>query len=402
MRSGRVATVSLGFLLGSLPGGAQEGGPTPYKPARAEPLEFHGPGREQPEPDIDEVLLGWFGPGDPDHPTGGEFWRGAVLAVEQLNGEGGHQGQPFRLEAGWSENPWGTGVVRVTRMVLQDGAWALLGAIDGASAHLAEQVALKARVCLLSSGSTDDTAHMASVPWYFSLLPSDEAQMPVLAGALEAAAGGGPFAVVAAAEHDAHAALVTLRKVLAGRRLTPATLLEFDPVDGDLAPEAARLLEGHPRVVMVLAPPAPGARLVAALRRRGFGGLVIGGAPLALNAFGRAAGPASEGVVVPLLWQPSGRWDSFARMYENRWKGRPDHAATWSYDAVRLVAEAVGRAGLNRVRIRDALRQLGPWTGAGGVVQWDPLGRNEAPVGLATWTGGQLRPKGPPDSMERR
>jgi branched-chain amino acid transport system substrate-binding protein len=88
-------------------------------------------------------------------------------------------------------------------------------------------------------------------------------------------------------------------------------------------------------------------------------------------------------------------------MYENRWGERPDHAATWSYDAVRLVARAVDRAGLNRARIRDAVRELSPWTGVGGVVRWDALGRNEGPVGLATWVGGQLRPTRPPDSMER-
>jgi branched-chain amino acid transport system substrate-binding protein len=376
--------------------------PEEYKRAGEEALEYRGSGRELPEPDVDEVVLGWFGPGDPDDPTGGGFWRGAALAVEELNGEGGDRGRPYRLQPGWSENPWGTGVVLVTRMVFEHGAWALLGAVDGASAHLAEQVALKTRVTLLSSGSTDDTAHMASVPWFFSLVPSDEVQMPVLVTALAAATRGGPFAVAAAAEHDAHAALVELRPGLASRRLTPSTLLEFDPVEGDLGPVAARLLEGSPGAIVVLAPPAPAARLVGALRGHGYTGEVIGGAPLALNAFRRAAGDAAEGVVVPLLWQPSPRWDSFARMYENQWGERPDHAATWSYDAVRLVAEAVDRAGLNRARIRDAVRDLSPWTGAGGVVRWDALGRNEGPVGLATWAAGRLRPTTPPDLMERR
>jgi branched-chain amino acid transport system substrate-binding protein len=390
-------------LAGSLPAGAQEAAPPePWKEAGKAPLEFRGPGRENPEPDVAEVALGWFGPGDPDHATGGDFWRGAILAVEQLNGGDAFRHRPVRLHSAWSENPWGTGIGELSAMVLKGRAWALLGAIDGASAHLAEQVALKARVTLLSSGSTATTAHMASVPWYFSLVPTDDAQAPVLVEALGEAAAGGPFAVAAAAEHDAHAALVELRDTLAEKRLTPATLLEFDPVEEDLGAVAGRLLEGAPRAIVVLAPPGPGARLVRALRGRGFAGTLIGGAPLALNAFARRVGEAGEGVVVPLLWQPSPRWDSFARMYENRWRERPDHAATWSYDAVRLVADAVQRAGLNRARVRDAVRGLAPWKGAGGVVRWDALGRNRAPVGLARWTRGQLRLVPPPDSMERR
>lgn len=364
----------------------------PYKETGEAPLEYLGPGREIPEPEVEEVVLGWFGPGDPDDPTGGDFWRGAILALEELNEKGGHQGRPFRLVSGWSSNPWGTGVVQVTRMVFDRGAWAILGAIDGAAAHLAEQVALKARVTLVSSGSTDETAHMASVPWMFSCLPSDRAQAPVLAGVLTTAAAGGPFAIAAAAEHDAHAALVELRRALSARRLTPATLLEFDPRGGDLGPLAARLLTSRPEAIVVLAPAEAAARLVVALRGRGFAGALIGGPTLALNAFARRAGESAEGVVVPLLWEPSAEWDSFARVYENRWREPPDHAAAWSYDAVHLAADAVRRAGLNRVRIRDAVRALAPRPGVAGTVRWNALGQNEGPVGLAAWARGRLRP----------
>lgn len=383
----------LALVLAGVLGWAQEpAAPEPWKQAGEEPLEYRGPGREAPEPQVDEVVLGWFGPGDPDHPAGGSFWRGAVLALEELNEGGGYRGRPFRLRPGWSESPWAAGVVEVTRMVYEDGVWAILGGIDGASAHLAEQVALKARVTLLSSGSTDKTANMASVPWFFSLLPSDAVQMPVLVAALADAAAGDPFAVAAAAEHDAHAALVELRRALSPRRLTPTSLVEFDPKEPDLGPLAGRLLQGQPRAVVVLAPPEAAARLVTALRRAGFGGPLLGGAPLGLASFGTTARGAGEGVVVPLLWEPSPEWDSFAEMYENRWEGPPDYAAARSYDAVRLVADAVQRAGLNRARIGDAIRQGAPWRGVAGIVRWNALGQNEGPVGLARWTGGRLRP----------
>jgi branched-chain amino acid transport system substrate-binding protein len=341
---------------------------------------------------VDEVVLGWFGPGDPDHPTGGDFWRGALLALEEVNADGGYRGRPFRLVPGWSTTPWGTGVVQVTKLVYEHGAWAILGAIDGAATHLAEQVALKTRVTLLSTGSTDETANMASVPWMFSCLPSDEAQAPLLAAALAAAADGGPFVVAAASDHDAHATLVALRRALSARRLTPTSLVEFDPIERDLGPLATRLLDVGPRAAVVLAPPDAAARLVGELRRHGFAGPLIGGPRLALSSFGRAAGERSEGVVVPLLWTPSVEWDSFARMYENRWGEPPDHAATWSYDAVRLIADAVRHTGLNRARIRDAVRGLAPWPGVGGAVRWNALGQNEGPVGLATWTRGRLQP----------
>jgi ABC-type branched-subunit amino acid transport system substrate-binding protein len=379
----------------------QADGQAPFKQAGEAPLEYRGPGREAPEPDVEEVVLGWFGPGDPDHPTGGDFWRGATLALEVVNREGGYRGRPFRLHPGWSEDPWGTGVVEVTRMVYEHGAWAIVGAIDGAATHLAEQVALKARITLVSSGSTDKTANLASVPWMFSCLPSDEVQAPVLAQAVADVAGDGRFVVVAATDHDSHAALVELRRALAVRGLTPSTLVEFDPVRQDLGALGGRLLEIDPRAVVVLAPPEAGARLVTEVRGRGFAGGLIGGGALALASFGRAAGEAAEGLRVPLLRERSDRWDTFVRMYDNRWGEPPDHGAAQSYDAVRLVVEATRRAGLNRARIRDAVRDIAPWRGVAGIVRWDALGRNERPVGLATWTGGRLQPIAAPDSRER-
>jgi ABC-type branched-subunit amino acid transport system substrate-binding protein len=373
---------------------------TPYKKAGQAPLDFRGPGREGTDPPVDEVRLGWFGPGDPDHPSGGEFWRGASLAIEELNRDGGYRGKPFRLVPGWSDSPWAAGVVLVTRMAYEQHVWAILGAIDGASAHLAEQVALKAWVPLVTSGSTDGTANLASVPWFFSCLPSDERQAPWIVGALVRSAGSGPFAIATAAEHDAHAALVAVQRELGRRRLTPVTLLEFDVRDPEPGALAARLIGTRARAVLVLAPPGTAGRLVAALRARGFAGAVIGGATLALGAFRRAAGPSAEGVVVPRLWQPSPEWDSFARMYENRLGEPPDYAAGQSYDAVRLTAEAVRRAGLNRARVDDALRALAPWRGVTGLVEWDALGRNERPVGLAVWSAGRLVPV-PPTRGER-
>jgi len=51
------------------------------------------------------------------------------------------------------------------------------------------------------------------------------------------------------------------------------------------------------------------------------------------------------------------------------------------------VASAMRKAGLNRARIRDAVRALAPWPGASGDVTWDALGRNERVVALGVWRG---------------
>lgn len=375
---------ALALLLAWAAGGfAQE----PYRGSGQEPLDFRGPGRDTPAPDVDEVLLGWFGPGDAAHPEFGDFWRGATLALEQENAAGGYREKPFRLLPAWSESPWKAGVLDVARLVQQQGAWAVLGGVDGTTTHLAVQLALKSHFLLLSPGSSDPTADAANVPWLFSLAPSDRAIAPLLAGVADRA---GRFAVLAGTDHDSHATLVELRRALRDRPTGPTAVVEVAPEE-DAAEAVARVLAGRPQALIVLAPAVRGGQLVAALREAGFSGTIAGGAPFGRAAFARAAGAAAEGVLAPDAGVGSGpASETFLRAYEARWAERPDAAAVHGYDALRLTAAAVRRAGVNRARIRDEIRALSPWTGASGTVRFDPRGRREAAVALGVWRGGRL------------
>jgi branched-chain amino acid transport system substrate-binding protein len=338
------------------------------------------------------VVIGWFGPGDPGHPEFGDYWRGAVLALEQENAAGGYRGKPFRLEPAWSDSPWKAGVVDVARLVQERGARAVIGGVDGTTTHLAVQLALKSHFLLLSPGSTDVTTDDANVPWLFSLPPSDAAVSVAIAEAVFETASGGPFAVVASTDHDAHAALVAARRALGARGLSPATLVESPAVDPDLPALAQDLLRQRPRALVVLAPATVAGPIVAAVRRAGFVGTIVGSATLGRAAFARSAGEAADGV---LAWAPPEAgvgWDAFSDTAERRWGEPPDEAAARGYDAVRLVAAAVRRAGLNRARIRDAIRELSPWLGVSGRVRWDARGRNDGSVRRARWSGGRLVP----------
>ena len=85
--------------------------------ARKHQTNYAGPGREKSPPtDIRQISIGYFGPSTASHPEGGDMWRAASLAIEEANRSGGYKGLPFRLVAGWSDNPWGTGVSKVVRM----------------------------------------------------------------------------------------------------------------------------------------------------------------------------------------------------------------------------------------------------------------------------------------------
>jgi ABC-type branched-subunit amino acid transport system substrate-binding protein len=281
-------------------------------------------------------------------------------------------------------------VADLAKLVYRDGVWAVVGGVDGTTTHLAEQIVVKGRLPLVSPGGTDPSVNFTSVPWMFTLLPTDDRLAPILADAVVDGAGQAGWAVVTTSDRDTRIAWRAVRAVLAAQRLcAPAQQLVVSVASPDYGGAAADVARTGARAVLVLAGARDAARIVRALRAAGFSGTIVGGAPVGRRVFGEEAGPAAEGVVFPRLFDPEApEAAAFSRAYATRWGGSPDYLAAHAYDAVRLVADAVRRAGPNRALIRDALVALAPWPGTAGTVSWDPTGRCTRPAGLGVWRAG--------------
>ena len=368
----------------------------PFFNARAHQTEYVGPGREIPPPeDIEEVRIGYFGPTDPQHPTAGAMWLAATLAVEEANQAGGYDGRPFRLITSWSENPWGTGIKGVTRLVYTDKVWAIVGAPDGPSAHLVEQVVAKARLAFVNPVSTDKTTNLANVPWIFSCAPGDHLVAPVLADAIVSRTDGQGIALVAATDHDSRQFTTELLASLHRLKAFPTLRLDLRPGSTDLDLPLQRLRGSEPAVVALIAGPADSARFVSAWRDEGLVQPVFGGPSMGHRLFAKLAGESADGVVFPLLWHAGidgKRSGGFARRLAERFGVEPDYTAAYTYDATSLLIAAVRQAGLNRAEIRDCVRELSPWLGVSGTITWDPAGHNSRAVGLGTVQDGRVTP----------
>ncbi|MGB6854627.1 MAG: ABC transporter substrate-binding protein, partial [Thermoanaerobaculia bacterium] len=373
----------------------------PARDFRATPLEYVGPQREDPAvEEMTEVVIGWFGPSDPAEPEHGDLWTAASLAIEEANEAGGYQGLPFKLEARWSENPWGSGVSQLARLVYEHGIWAILGSVDGRSAHLAEQIVAKARLPLVSPVSTDKSVNLAGVPWMFSLAPADHLWVPVLVDAVVgqlASLEGKSLAILSATDHDSRLATDQILDELAARDQGPSLHLELRPDSDSFSAQLEMLESEEPGVILIVGGAEDSARLTSALRAWNPNTPVYGTPQMARSLFVELAGPAAEDVRFPLLFdfveESSGR-ESFGQRFLERSGNEPDWAAVTSYDATRLLVAAIRRAGPNRARIREALVALSPWQGITGRVEWDPVGQNLRPVtALGTIRSGRIVPQ---------
>ena len=335
--------------------------------------------------DVTEVKIGWFGPTDPNHPTAGQMWQAATLAVEEANADGGCGGLPVRLVSSWSANPWGTGVADLTRLVYDEGVWAVIGAPDGASAHLVEQVVAKARLPFVNPTSTDQTANQANVSWIFSCAPGGDVQAQVLAQAVSSRTAGGQFAVVSCTDHDSRMFTADLLAALKRLGAFPTRHLEFQPENADFGAQLEALHEAH--AVVVVANPDDSARFVRTMRSAGSHMAVFGGPAMGTRRFLDTVGRAGANAEFPLLWHESAAGErslDFARRFRVCYGHEPDYTAACAYDGVCMLVEAIRRAGLDRAGIGDALRSVSPWAGVSGTINWDDAGRNNRPVSVGT------------------
>jgi ABC-type branched-subunit amino acid transport system substrate-binding protein len=347
------------------------------------------------------------------------MWSAACLAIQKANRAGGYNGIPFRLVAGWSDNPWGSGISKVIRMAYVDKVWAFIGGIDGPSTHLAEQVVAKARLTLLNPACTDKTVNLANVPWMFSCLPGDHLQAPVLADAISLYVGRKPsvsplvpggtplggdalrrshkdFLFVSATDHDSHLFTVELKKSLTRQQIAPSYHFQFKHSRGGsrTAPTelVERIVRANADALVVIAGARDSARLISAIRKKGFTGCIFGGPSMGRRRFLEEAhlDEAAEGVIFPLLYIPGRHSDSFEKEFSSCFGSRPDYLAAHTYDAVTLLIAAIRKAGLNRARIRDAVRELSPFAGVTGAIKWDTLGGNSQTVRLGTVRAGRV------------
>ena len=357
----------------------------PYLHLRPEGTCYHGPGRGEAVPeDLTSVPIAFFGPRwEGDEET--DVWVAAQLALDEANAAGGYREKPFEMVVAWSDDPWGSGTTQLARLIYEQPVKAILGAFDGHSAHLAALLVAKARLPVVLAITSDQSVPLANVPWVYSLLPGDHLQAPPLADAVAAElisdGSGGRLVVLSSEQHDARYFGRELLSDLARRhRITPRFHLESRADAGEVAPQVQRALAARPDALVVLAGPEDSARLVRAVWSAGYGGPVFGGAAMGRRVFHERLGDPVSEVIYPCLFRPGESSQAFVTSFQAVRGYPPDYAAAHAYDATRLIIQAIRAAGLNRPRINDAIRELAPWEGITGTVDWDPVGSNERTV----------------------
>jgi ABC-type branched-subunit amino acid transport system substrate-binding protein len=371
----------------------------PYRYFFRTPPQHRGPGREKPEPlELQTVRIGLLAPLEGtnyDH-AGQALQRGVKLAFHEANQDGGYQGRPFELISRNDQALWGSSANTLVELAYAEKVWAIIGSIDSNSTHVALRAALKAEVSIVNVGSSDPTITETGIPWIIRCTPDDRQTSYRLARLLFEEMGLSRVAVLRSNNRYGRFGVREFRD--AARRLhRPLPLeIQFPPGREGLDHRLDRLEAADVDAVVLWGEARQMGFIARRLRERGMDQPIAGTDQLVSQEFLELAGEAAEGVVAT-LWMPlesqDEAWLEFRKHFRERFDTDPDAFSTYGYDAGNLVVDAVRQAGLNRVRIRDALTDIRAHEGVAGTFQFDATSNNIAQPVLAVVRGGHFVPR---------
>ncbi len=388
---------------------------TPYYEYYQDLIEYNGAARDVPDPNLNlvsEIRIGFLGPLDyhPDQAMGERMHNGAQMAIDEANTGGGYCGKPFRLIThndynNWQNNIpsvggvskdseiWGAASNQAVRMIYDDKVWAIFGSISSETTHIALRLSLKAETPIVNSASTDPTIPETGIPWYFTVIQDDRVQGYTLARHIYTELGIKRVAILRV--NDRYGRFGVLKFKDASRRLGHPLVIEqkFLRGDTDFRRQLQVIEDSRVDAIVLWADIGQAAEILKEMRELGMHQRVFGSHRTIGDELIKLAGPAAEGFEAVYPFDPTRNdplWLDFVSRYEGKYGEKPDHFAALAYDQMRILLDAICRAGLNKGRIRDALTALTSYKGVTGDMVFDPNCKNIAPLYLAHVHDGRI------------
>ncbi|MBI3090944.1 MAG: ABC transporter substrate-binding protein [Candidatus Tectomicrobia bacterium] len=338
------------------------------------------------------ILSGTLAPYGIEHKTGVEY------AVEKINAGGGIKGAKVEMIYTDSKFDINTSVQAVRRFAQQDKVAAIIGGISSAVtiATVGETARLKVPQIAGLAG-TPKITEMGS-QWIFRTYPSVILTYSSLAHYAIDKLGHKKFATLAYNDEGGLSSIEVFVKTVKEKGKGEIVAREVVPLDAkEFKGVLAKMRQQNPDA-LVMAAAAPVSGLVARqAREMGWNVALLGhGGYQGIQQYRDVAGPAGDGTLIVTTYAPGlfkhKEAQEFVKEWQAKFKRMPKDLEAHGYDAMNMLAEAIGKVGPDRQKIRDYLAGLKNWPGAAGIYSFLPTGDIRKSLVVSEWKAGNLTP----------
>ncbi len=321
--------------------------------------------------------------------------NGATLAVSEINAAGGVLGKPLVLLSEDDRGEASEAASVVSKLITRDHVVALIGENASSRTLAAAPIAQSYRIPMISPSSTNvDVTKKGD--YIFRVCFIDPYQGQALATFARRDLKASTAAILVDARSDYSVGLAeAFRKAFeaAGGRIIDE--LKYTEGDSDFSAQLTALRPRKPDVLVV-----PGYYTDAGLIARQARGLGLSATLLGADGWDspklvEIGGEAMEGAYLSNHYSvddPSPAVRRFVDAYAAKYGAEPDSIAALTYDATRLLADAIARAGSTEgKRIRDALASTKDFAAVTGSITMDADRNPVKPAVILKVEGGRFK-----------
>jgi branched-chain amino acid transport system substrate-binding protein len=303
--------------------------------------------------------------------------NGLQLAEEDINKAGGVLGRPIELrtEDNGSTNP-GT-VLAFSKLVTDPGVVAIVGPIASTQIQAASPAIAKAGIPTMIGGTDPSLTHVNN-RWVFRARPNDLYSSKVIADFGVNTLKLRKWAIVHATDAFGQGGAKALTEALAPLGVVPALTQGYTSNTQDFAPIVLAIRKSGADVIgTYMTYPADQAIFAKQLRQLGVSVQWVG-SPTTVSVTARSlAGEALHGTyaVVDFNADANDVTRTFTKQYTDRFGIAPDNFASWSYDALHILAMAINNAKSTEPEaVRNAILAIKGYKGLEGTYEFDSNG----------------------------
>ena len=303
--------------------------------------------------------------------------QGARLAAEEINKAGGVLGRQIELviEDDQTTNPGA--VLAFSKLAGDRDIPAFVGSIRSTQVHAMAPDILKLGKPMMIGGTDPQLTRLGN-PWLFRFRPNDIYSARVISNFGVGTLKQRKWAIVHSTDAFGTNGMKNLAEALKQQGITPVLVQGYTNNSQDFTPVALAVKQSGADIMGTYMTFEPDQGIFAKqLRQLGVNIAWVGSPTTVTTTALKLAGPALYGsyAVVDFNRDSSPEAKSFAAKYESAYKSAPDIFASWSYDAVSVLALAINKAkSLDPQAIRAAILSVKGYKGAEGTYNFDQNG----------------------------
>jgi branched-chain amino acid transport system substrate-binding protein len=321
--------------------------------------------------------------------------NGSALAAEEINAAGGVLGKRIEFVVEDDRNEASEAASAVSKLITRDHVVALIGENASSRTLAAAPIAQSYGVPIISPSSTNVEVTKKG-DYVFRVCFIDSYQGGVLSSFAYRTLNARKAAILVDARNDYSVGLAAaFREGFEKEGGKIVGEMKYTEGDSDFSAQLTAIRELHPDVLVV-----PGYYTDAGLVARqakslGLTATLLGADGWDSPKLAEIGGAAVEGAYFSNHYSvddPSPVGRRFVDAYRKRYRVDPDSIAALSYDAVRLLADAIRRAGSTEgKRVRDALADTRDFEGVTGRITMDAERNPIKPAVILQVSGGRFR-----------